>query len=165
MDRQWAVQNFRAFGSFVSLLDPNLCFRGLEPFYTEESRVEAALRRKNHESVIIDEQVRQMLHGLSDPERFPVLVSEQSKKALERAQALAAADQHEIYDELCKLPIDPDISNCPHSENVSQEIKEGVEALRFQHPTCIVKPEITSVNSVLLGQVSSTQLPVGGIAA
>ena len=157
MDRQWAVQNLRAFGSFVSLLDPNLCFRGLEPFYTEESRVEAALRRKNHESVIIDEQVRQMLHGLSDPERFPVLVSEQSKKALERAQALAAADQHEIYD--------PDISNCPHSENVSQEIKEGVEALRFQHPTCIVKPEITSVNSVLLGQVSSTQLPVGGIAA
>jgi hypothetical protein len=82
----------------VSALDPeHFCFRGLEPFQTEEIRKLVSSSRKFHRSMIFEEQLNQQMFGIHDPQRFRALVADQSETALRRAQEQAAMDERELY--------------------------------------------------------------------
>jgi hypothetical protein len=95
-----SVQCLRASGGDLSVFDPDhISFRGLERFETEATQVELVSRRKCNQSVVLLEQIRQRLFGISDPKRFQVLLTEQSDDALRRAQDQAAVYQHEVYNE------------------------------------------------------------------
>ena len=95
-----SVEFLRANGGNASALDPNqFCFRGLEPFETENTREQASLRRQIYQAVVLREQIRQKVFGIKDPQRYHVLTTEQSETALKRAQEQAAMDEHEAYNQ------------------------------------------------------------------
>lgn len=49
--------------------------------------------------MILGEQMRQRMFGISEPQRFQCLVAGQSEHALRHAQAQAALDEREAYSE------------------------------------------------------------------
>jgi len=103
VDRLRTVEFLRASGGDDSALNEEFyCLRGLEPFKTSSHHEEMHSKRRFHQSTVILEQVRQSMLGIRDPERFRLLVAPQSEMALRRAQELAALDEHEVYNKVCR---------------------------------------------------------------
>eukprot|EP00339_Tiarina_fusa_P006223 CAMPEP_0117024580 /NCGR_PEP_ID=MMETSP0472-20121206/18236_1 /TAXON_ID=693140 ORGANISM="Tiarina fusus, Strain LIS" /NCGR_SAMPLE_ID=MMETSP0472 /ASSEMBLY_ACC=CAM_ASM_000603 /LENGTH=270 /DNA_ID=CAMNT_0004731043 /DNA_START=170 /DNA_END=982 /DNA_ORIENTATION=+ len=103
VDRVRTVQCLRACGGSDKALDAKFyCIRGLEPFQTADVHEEFNSKRHFHQSTIIIEQVRQSMMKIRDPERFRLLVAPQSEMALRRAQEIAALDEHEVYNRVCR---------------------------------------------------------------
>ncbi|CAJ1949147.1 unnamed protein product [Cylindrotheca closterium] len=77
-------------------LDPEVvCFRGLEPYRSEQRREKFLLRRQNHVSTILEEQDRQVAEGVEEPEAFRAIVEAETHNSLKIAQYQALVDQHE----------------------------------------------------------------------
>jgi hypothetical protein len=107
----------------VSDLDPeHFCFRGLEPFQTEEIRKLVSSSRKFHQSIIFEEQLNQQLFGIHDPQRFRALVADQSETALRRVQEQAAMDEREVYNKAPSLVM-------PSFENMSRSLECSLESM------------------------------------
>jgi len=103
VDRLRTVEFLRASGGDDSALNKEFyCLRGLEPFKTSLHHEEMHSKRQFHQSTVILEQVRQSMLGIRDPERFRLLIAPQSEMALRRAQELAALDEHEVYNKVCR---------------------------------------------------------------
>ena len=73
------------------------CIRGLEPFHDTNTSKQYHSKKKLYHSTVIIEQVRQGMLGITEPERFRLLVSPQSDLAILRAQELAVQDEKEVY--------------------------------------------------------------------
>jgi hypothetical protein len=100
MDCLLSVQCLRASGGNLNVFVPDrVCFRGLETIQTEDAQEDLVSRRKFNKYVVLQEQVRQRLFGISDPRLFQVLLAEESEDALRRAQDRADVGQHEVYNE------------------------------------------------------------------
>lgn len=103
VDRLRTVQCLRASGGNEKALNPEFyCVRGLEPFQTADIHQQLHSKRRFHQSTIMIEQVRQNLLGIRDPERYRMLVSTQSELSAQRAQELAALDEHEVHNRVMK---------------------------------------------------------------
>jgi len=77
-------------------VDPNLvCFRGLEPYRSEQRREKFLRRRQDHVAVILEEQDRQRAECDEDPGAFRDLVAFSSHNTLKIAQYQALIDRHE----------------------------------------------------------------------
>ena len=73
------------------------CIRGLEPFHDTTTSKQYHSKKKLYHSTVIIEQVRQGMLGITEPERFRLLVSPQSDLAILRAQELASQDEKDVY--------------------------------------------------------------------
>ena len=77
-------------------LDPDLvCFRGLEPYRSEQRREKFLRGRQNHVLAILEEQDHQRAEGEYDPEALREVVALASHNRLKIAQYQALIDQHE----------------------------------------------------------------------
>jgi hypothetical protein len=128
-DRLRTVQCLRASGGNEKALDPEFyCIRGLEPFQTPDVHRELHSKRHFHQSTIMIEQVRQSMLGIRDPERFRFMVEPQSEMSLRRAQELAALDEHEVYNRVCRrrslmAPQPKSLSSDPMALSLSDRVR------------------------------------------
>ena len=102
-DRLRTVKALRASGGDIRALDQSQdCLRGLEPFQTALEHHAMNTKQRFHQTTILLEQMRQSTLGIRDPDRYRLLVAAQSEFALRRAQELAALDEHEVYQKVCR---------------------------------------------------------------
>lgn len=99
-DRVQTIRVFRTVGGEISMLEPNYCLRGLEPYKSPLLNTEMYSHRTAYRQTVLKEQSRQRRALEVNPQRIAQQVSHMSNWALSRAHKLAvldAKDANEYY--------------------------------------------------------------------